>query len=190
MREHGVLARLLLVYEECARRLDAHGAAPVDVLARTANLVRRFVEDYHERLEEKYVFPRFEKAGRWVELVATLRGQHEAGRRLTDDVLRLATQAHMRGTGNRRRLADTLGAYVRMYRPHAAREDTVLLPDFRRVVGASDYAEMGRTFEERERMLLGALGFERMVDEVAGLERAVGIHDLARFTPAPSPQGS
>jgi hypothetical protein len=28
-----------------------------------------------------------------------------------------------------------------------------------------------------------SLGFEMMVDRVAGLERALGIYDLAKFTP-------
>jgi hemerythrin-like domain-containing protein len=183
MRDHGVLHRLLLVYDEAVRRLDAQGTVPVDVLAGAARIVRRFVEDHHQRLEEKHVFPRFERAGRWVELVATLRQQHEAGRRLTDDVLLRATPAHMRGPGNRRRLADSLRHYVRMYRPHASREDTVLFPALRRLVGENEYAELGRALEERERTVLGEHGFDRTVDEVAGLERALGIHALARFTP-------
>jgi hemerythrin-like domain-containing protein len=182
MRDHAVLGRLLLLYGEARRRLRRPGPAPVDVLARAPGLVRRYVEDHHQHLEERYVFPPFERAGRWVALVATLRKQHEAGRRLTDDVLTLATPAHMRGAGNRRRLADTLRVYVRMYRPHVSREDTVLLPELRRLVGAAQYAELARTFEERERALFGAAGFERTVDEVAGLERALGIHDLDRLT--------
>jgi hemerythrin-like domain-containing protein len=182
MREHGLLGRVLLVYEEGLRRLERERTV-VDALAGGARVVRRFVQDYHERLEEKHVFPRFEKAGRWVQLVATLRQQHEAGRWLTDEALRLATRAHMRGVGNRRRLAESLRLFIRMYRPHAAREDTVLLPAFRRLVGRYEYEELGRAFEQEERTVLGEQGFDRTVEEVASLERALGIHDLARFTP-------
>ena len=63
MREHGVLNRVLLIYEEAIRRLEAAVELPPDALAGAAGIVRRFVEDYHERLEEEHLFPRFVKAG-------------------------------------------------------------------------------------------------------------------------------
>jgi hypothetical protein len=62
MREHGVLKRLLLIYREVMRRIDAHQDFPPDALADSAKLIRRFVEDYYEKLEEAYLFPRFRKA--------------------------------------------------------------------------------------------------------------------------------
>ena len=69
-----------------------------------------------------------------------------------------------------------------MYRPHAAREDTVLFPAFRAVIGRSGYAELGEQFEDKEHELLGEHGFEGTVAEVAQLEAALGIADLAKFT--------
>src|SRR5262249_36327190 len=88
MREHGGLNRILLVYEEGLRRLRAKEDVPPEAFRRPAALVRRFVEDYHEKLEEKFIFPPFEKQKKLVELVAVLRRQHQAGRALTDVVLR------------------------------------------------------------------------------------------------------
>lgn len=41
-----------------------------DVFHKPALLVRKFVEDYHEKLEEKFIFPPFEKQRKLVELVA------------------------------------------------------------------------------------------------------------------------
>ena len=69
-----------------------------------------------------------------------------------------------------------------MYRPHAAREDTVLFPAFRDTVGRSEYRELGEQFEEKEHELFGEHGFENTVAEVARLEARLGIADLARFT--------
>ena len=71
-----------------------------------------------------------------------------------------------------------------MYRPHAAREDTVLFPAFRDVVGRAAYRELGEEFEEKEHARFGEHGFRAVVGEVADLERALGIDDLASFTPA------
>ncbi|MEW6270369.1 MAG: hemerythrin domain-containing protein [Thermodesulfobacteriota bacterium] len=180
MREHGVLDRLLLIYEACAARQPA-GESSGDVLAGAAGLVRRFIEDYHEKLEEEHVFPRFEKAGKLVDLVVVLREQHRQGRRLTGDVTRLA---HARSDADRQGLTGAIAAFVRMYRPHAAREDTVLFPAFRDVVGANEFHELGERFEDEEHHLFGRAGFTGVVEEVAALERKLGIEDLKQFTPS------
>jgi len=42
-----------------------------------------------------------------------------------------------------------------MYRAHAAREDTVLFPALRGLVGKKEYEEMGEQFEDTEKSLLG-----------------------------------
>jgi len=65
MREHGVLKRVLLIYGEALRRLDAKQDFPPDALANAAKIIRSFVEDYHEKLEENFLFPRFEKPICW-----------------------------------------------------------------------------------------------------------------------------
>ena len=124
MREHGVLRRVLLIYDDIAARVETGKEFPATVLAGAAGIIRKFVEDYHEKLEEDHIFPRFEKAGRLVELVAMLRRQHQAGRRLTGGILKLAAPGALKTPEARRRLPDLLRQFLRMYRPHAAREDT------------------------------------------------------------------
>jgi len=69
-----------------------------------------------------------------------------------------------------------------MYRPHAAREDTVIFPAFRDLLGQSGYRELGEQFEDKEHELLGEHGFETAVAEVARLEQYLGLGDLALFT--------
>src|ERR1700754_1025907 len=55
MKEHGVLNRCLLIYEEGMRRLQTREDIPPEVFNHTAQLVRSFVEEYHEKNEEKYI---------------------------------------------------------------------------------------------------------------------------------------
>src|ERR1051326_1675461 len=64
MREHGVLKRVLLIYREAISRIDGGRDLPADALVDSAKLIRAFVEDYHEKLEQDYLFPRFKKAGK------------------------------------------------------------------------------------------------------------------------------
>jgi hemerythrin-like domain-containing protein len=184
MREHGVLERLLLVYEASLARLAERDAAPLPVVVKTADLTRRFIEDYHEKLEEEFLFPRFEKAGTLVELVQTLRVQHQRGRNLTDEVQRLAEAGGAPALGEQSRLRVAVQEFVRMYRPHAAREDTVLFPAFRKLVPEKQYAELGEQFEDKEHVLFGKEGFEAIVVQVAELEKTLGIYDLNSLTRA------
>jgi hemerythrin-like domain-containing protein len=118
MREHGVLSRILLIYEEILRRVKTNKTFPAEVLSSSAGIVRRFIEDYHEKLEEEHLFPRFEKAGKLVELVKVLREQHEAGRRLTDQIRDRVTALSQESAWKRKELEGSMLIFIRMYRPH------------------------------------------------------------------------
>ena len=183
MREHGVLDRVLLIYDEAVRRLDGREELDAAHVRDAAGIVRRFIEDYHEKLEEEELFPRFEKARKLADLVGTLRTQHQAGRRITEEIQQLAVPATLKAPAERGRLAAALRRFNRMYRPHAAREDTVLFPALHQIVPRAEYDELGERFEKKEHELFGADGFETMVDRVAGIEKGLGIYDLAQFTP-------
>jgi hemerythrin-like domain-containing protein len=183
MREHGVLNRILLIYEEGIRRLRAKQDVPPEVFHKPAALVRYFVEDYHEKLEETFIFPAFEKQNKLVELVTVLKQQHVAGRRVTDVVLQYAVGDQFHKADSRKKVIQSCEAFIRMYRPHETREDTVLFPALNKVIGAKEVKNLGEQFEEKEHKLFGGDGFEKAVDEVATIEKQLGIYDLASFTP-------
>jgi hemerythrin-like domain-containing protein len=183
MREHAVLERVLLVYEDGARRLEAGLAFAPEILARAGGLVRRYIEDHHERDEETHVFPRLEQIGAELELVRTLRAQHLAGRRLTSEVIDLATLDSVRDVTRRARLIEVMRLFVRMYRPHAARENTVLFPSLRKAVSQKEYETLRVTLERSEYAAYGSHLYETVLAEVEDLERSLGIEDLATFTP-------
>lgn len=174
MREHGVLRRILLIYEEILHQsIVGRPYAPVH-LQKSARIIKSFIEGYHEKLEEDMIFPQFEKEKKQLELVKTLRLQHQAGRNLTDTILKNAKGNSLQGS---------LSSFIHMYRPHAAREDTFLLPEFRRLISEKEYKELGDRFEDREHVLFGKTGFSDIVSEVAGIEKALGIYELSKFTP-------
>jgi hemerythrin-like domain-containing protein len=86
MREHGVLKRVLLIYDEVIRRISAKQDFPPEAVNDSADIIRKFIEDYHEKLEEDHLFPRFRQKGKLADLVDVLHTQHQAGRRVTDRV--------------------------------------------------------------------------------------------------------
>ena len=188
MREHGVLNRILLIYDDHLRMLAAKQTFDGSILVDAADIIRHFVEEYHEKLEEDFLFPRFRKASKLVNLVDTLLAQHKAGRLLTAQIRELAALPTLKyvtdkGASDAEKLADALRAFLRMYRPHEAREDTVLFPAFRSIVSRHEYDALGDDFEKKEDELFGDDGFFKIVDQVAELEKMLGIYDLAQFTP-------
>ena len=183
MREHGVLKRILLIYGEAIRRIDGKEDLPPEPLADSAKIIRDFVEDYHEKLEENFLFPRFKKADKLVDLVDVLLQQHQAGRRLTDITMHLATSQALKNEDDRRKLADSMRQFIRVYNPHEAREDTVLFPAFRGIVSAHEFDSLGEDFEKKEDELFGEDGFFKVVDRVAEIEKKLGTYELAQFTP-------
>lgn len=181
-REHGVLSRVFLIYDDIITRLYTGVNYPPDVLFNTATLVRQFIEDYHEPLEERYIFPKFEKAGVQTGLIKVLQEQHQVGRKLTDDILHRATVAGMQDPNNRKQLLVSMRQFIRLYRPHKAREDTVIFPAFRQLVTVDEYAKLGILFEDLESGLFGENGFEKAVDQVASFEKTLSIYELSQFT--------
>ena len=191
MREHGVLRRAILVYREAAVKLRAKPAGvDPDALRRTALLFRSFGEDYHERkLEEAHIFPTIKKAGGpAAAYVDILIAQHQRGREITDYVLALTAKGAI-VSADAEPLARALDGVELMYEHHTAREDTVVFPAWKDALSAHQLDEMGEKFEEIEHQQFGKDGFEDAVAQIAQIEQALGIADIARFTAPTPPKG-
>jgi hemerythrin-like domain-containing protein len=181
MREHGVLNRILLIYDHYLTNLKKTTSVDFSNLNKSAQIIRTFIENYHEKLEEDYLFPRFEKANQLTDLVKVLREQHKAGRYLTEQIL--LYENRIRGEEENQKLIKLLSDFTTMYRPHEAREDTVLFPALARLVSSNEYYSLGEDFEKAEHKLFGADGFEAIVKRVEDIEKQLGIYEIAQFTP-------
>lgn len=182
MQEHGVLNRILLIYDHCKTELTSKKSIPLAELGNAASIIRTFVEDYHEKQEEDYLFPRFKKAHQLTDLVDVLMHQHQSGRKLTDQILQI-TRSKSLTESEGQKLTELLTQFNLMYRPHEAREDTVLFPTFRKIVSTHEYDSLGEEFEKNEHKLFGEDGFEAIVNNVAEIEKHFGIYELEQFTP-------
>jgi hemerythrin-like domain-containing protein len=188
MREHGVIRRMIVVYREAAARFRTKpSTVPLDALQRAAKLFRSFGEDYHERqLEEAHIFPMLKRAGGPASAaVDTLIVQHNRGREITDFVT--AATGSPVSTARADSVAATLEAFARMYEEHAALEDTLVFPAWKRTMSAKQLDEIGDLFEDIEHKTFGKDGFDDAVDQVAAIEHAFGL-DLAQFTAPPPPR--
>jgi hemerythrin-like domain-containing protein len=77
---------------------------------------------------------------------------------------------------------EALESFVRMYEHHAAVEDTLLFPAWRRSISTAEFDELGARFEEIEEEQFGEDGFEAALRRMAEIEESLGLNDLASFT--------
>lgn len=189
MREHGILRRALLVYQESATRLRRDPTSvPPEALEKVANLFRVFGEDYHEKhLEEVFIFPAVKRAaGSAAGYVDILLAQHVSGRKITDYLLAIS-KADRIPSNSVEPVIDAMESFVRMYAHHAAIEDTVVFPAWKATVGANELDEMAERFEAIEREQFGGSdGYETALQRIADIETSLGLSNLDMFT-APAP---
>lgn len=164
-------------------RSVAQTASKQDKPSEAARIIQRFIENYHEKLEEEQVFPKMEKARKLTDLTRVLREQHSAGRKITASILQNSTASGLQKKSQQQELVNAVQQFIRMYRPHAAWEDTALLPAFHSLFTETEFDKLGDLFEEKEHQALGKAGFEGTLEEVAQLEKRLGIDDLSLFTP-------
>jgi hemerythrin-like domain-containing protein len=181
MREHGILNRTLLIYEEIIQRISKNKPFQTEDLLSAIDIIRSFVEDYHEKIEETYIFPLFEKNKKKVSLVRTLKKQHDKGRVLTTELKKLASRKLDART--KKKIKSVLQQFIRMYRPHEARENTVLFPDVRSLVSEAEFKRLSTLSDDLEHQIFGGDGFDIMLEKVARIEKNLGIYALDQFTP-------
>jgi hypothetical protein len=107
--------------------------------------------------------------------VQVLRTQHQVGRKLTDQIIQFANMKNVFSLDDTQTLIKLLTNFNVMYRPHEAREDTILFPALRKIISKNEYFSLGEDFEDKEHELFGEDGFEAMVGKVAGIEKQLGI---------------
>jgi hemerythrin-like domain-containing protein len=147
------------------------------------DITQSFLQNYHEKLEEDYLFPIFEKRKIDVNLVKTLKNQHVKGRKITTKLKKMVQEKNCCSTKNKKTICSLLHQYIDMYRPHEAREDTVLFPQLHKLLTPEKLTLLGETFEEKEHELFGENGFQSTVNKVASIEKKLGIYQLEQFTP-------
>lgn len=187
MREHGILHRIILIYRDIISRLRGEKNYDPFVIypatLNTSNIAKKFIEDYHQVLEEQYIFPIFLQNQYQVQLIQTLLKQHNAARCLTVKILQLLTSQFTFSTTQCLQLVQLLSLYIQMYEPHSAREDTVVFPAFHDLVSEGIFKELGKKFEEIEEQKFGENGFLSIVNQISQIEQLLGIYDLGQFTP-------
>lgn len=183
MREHGILNRVMLIYEEIIKRIDKNESFALETVRQAVNIIQTFIENYHEKMEEEFLFPLFEKHNKEMQLVRTLKKQHDKGREITAQINKLLALSKPLNQKQKKNLKNLLRKFITMYRPHEAREDTVLFPQVRLLISEAEFKELGEKSDDLEHAIFGQNGFEMILKKVETIEKELGIYQLDKFTP-------
>src|SRR5262249_37608060 len=113
--------------------------------------------------------------------------QHGRGREITDYILSV-TRGGKLTSANVKPLAGAMDSLALMYRHHAAREDTIVFPAWKKTLAEKELDEMAEKFEEIERQQFGEDGFETAVKQIGEIEGMFGLTDISQFTAPPPPK--
>ncbi len=113
--------------------------------------------------------------------------QHNRGREITDYILSVTSSGKISSV-HTEPLAQGFDSFVLMYQNHAAREDTIVFPAWKKNFTDKQLDEIGDQFEDIEHKMVGKDGFEDAEKKISGIEASLGFADLAQFTPPAPPK--
>src|SRR5205814_6159590 len=113
--------------------------------------------------------------------------QHNRGREITDYVLAV-TNAPKISAAHAEPLARVFDSFVLMYANHAAREDTIVFPAWKKNFSNKQLDEISDQFEDIEHKMVGRDGFEVAEKTISSIEAALGLDNLSKFTAPPPPR--
>lgn len=183
MEEHSILRRALLIYEECIRRMEIGEDFDPELLIETTNVIKVIIIFHHALLEHEYIFPRFREADKYVQMADILTEQHGRVGEQEELIIKYSNRDSINNPEEKAMLINALKKSIRVFRPHINIEDTEMFPEFKTVVTAHEYYELGKKFKEIEYQKWGENGHRQMVDKIIQVEKALGINDLDSFTP-------
>lgn len=183
-RHHGLLHRAVAILEEIRGGMDARMDLPPEIIQGTVEVIRRYVIDYHQKMEEKHLFPPIEAAKKMGGMVGVLREQHAAGAQLAAILKGIAAGFSAKDLEKRRTMGNAIHQFSRMCRAHADRESTVLFPLLYQVLAPKACAKINSAFRKDEMEILGQNGFDAAIQTLVNYENTLGIGDLAAFTPS------
>jgi hemerythrin-like domain-containing protein len=169
--------RAIIIYDVVSLRLAKQQETEPSAILKTTAVIHHYLQDFHENMEERFIFKPMEQAHIEFSSIQELKVQHGTGHELIARITQLAKTGKLGPE-----LAGYLDSFGRMYRYHAAWEDTVVFPAFDAMERRNELAELAGTFELEEKSILGDTGFESFVGDIAGVEKQLAIYDLAKWT--------
>jgi hemerythrin-like domain-containing protein len=129
-----------------------------DVLRAMLFYIDEFPEKRHHPKESDLLFPKLaRKAPEIMAVISRLESDHMQGEHRVRELQHQLLAWELLGDSRRETFVKNLNDYVRFYLEHMRTEETQILPVARRVLDASDWAELDHAFEATRDPLAGGM---------------------------------
>lgn len=154
--EHRNLAAVLYSMEKLVEEIDQGKQADFAVFHGLFTYIDRFLDHYHHPKESHYLFPRvLKRAPDSKALIEELGKQHREGEALFISMLKALSAFEFSGKSEFPTFRESVLKYTDFEREHAKKEENEVLPLAKKVLEASDWAEIDAAFEENEDPMFG-----------------------------------
>jgi hemerythrin-like domain-containing protein len=155
--EHRLVEAMLRVLEKAANALDRGRQVPPELLEKSLDFVRVFVDKCHHGKEEELLFPSLEQRGILREggPIGIMLREHETGRSFVQATAEAFAAWSKGDAAKGPEIAGNLRGYIEVLRQHICKEDDVLFPIGNRVLDEAENARLVEGFEEIERERTG-----------------------------------
>ncbi len=151
--EHKVILKVVHASNSLAEMLENGEAVPPETLLGIVEFAQQFVDGYHHHKEEDILFPALEKAGNKAIncRLKALRDEHQFGRKLISQLAQSIKDYVENKPGSRKTVMDSLLSIPRLYPGHMYREDTIVFPMIKEMLGKDQQDALVSKFEEIEK---------------------------------------
>jgi len=158
VEEHGSVRRIELICDYIVKNINT--VSP-HIILRVTKLIRNFIQNHHEKSEEKTIFSKL--IDNMPKIIIPLTIQHQYGKRLITNVLQTPD--------NRRIVTSSLSQFTKIYNAHGTYEDTIVYPAFREAVKGQEDKYQEEDDDEKS-----------VVDAIIANEEELGI-SIEKYTP-------
>jgi hemerythrin-like domain-containing protein len=179
--EHGQLTRILLAMDKTLKAAGGNPKASLAPIKQACQMIKQSVVDHHMKIEEKDIYPQFEKT-ELADFAAALKSQHMEARKLVARMDALSKTGNVRDKSEMEELNKAFNDFKDMITAHAAWEETVLFPVMEGTWSKEDLKDLREKEKQDEKKLLGKDAAEKVYNMLADLEKSCGISSVSDFT--------
>ncbi len=175
--EHAQLVRIMMAIDRTLQDAGKSSKSSLKPVNQACEMIKKLVDEHHMRIEEGYVYPKFEDT-ELSDFVKTLNDQHTEARKMVAKMTNLSKG----GKPDIDELRSTFRDFRDMITAHAAWEETILFPAMQGTWSEDQLDELREKQEEDEKRLMGDDATQKAYNMLTDLESSCGIESIGDFT--------
>lgn len=160
MNEHSLLERIILALEYIKEHNYNNS---YNKIIKLIKIVKEFIEDFHEKMEEEFIFPVFNNT-KYESMTKKLTDEHIKSRLMTSEIIKKSQEKD-------NSVWENINQFIKLYRMHANLENLLLFRKFRKIYDYKKYIEISEILDKKEDEKFGKGALDKFYKEIIIIER-------------------